>query len=516
MNIVNKLKKKTDLGVSIIFIIGILIVVNFFSYQIFYRWDLTQNKDYSISKVSKRTAGQLDDIVNIKAYFSKNLPSQFITLRQEVGDILDEYSAYANNNIRIEFINPGDDENIERELYVLGIPQLQFNVLEKDKYQMVKGYLGMVVQHGDKTEVIPVVQDTRNLEYQITLAIKKVTSEEMSTIGLVTSHGCVSAGEISQANKKLAELYEVVDVTLEAENKIPAGINTLVIIGPQESFSQEQLQEIDLFIANGGSLLLLADGVKVGEGLAASVNDVNLNSLLKNYGIKLNNDLVLDVSSGMASFNQGYVTFTTNYPFWPKVLGQNFDQGTASVARLESLILPWASSLEVLSDQLKDNSQVSYLAKTTNKAWKQADNFNLNPQQGLMPNSQIDQYNLAIAISAKINNASGQGSASPETAGLAAGRLIVVGDSDFMRDNFVRNFPENLIFFQNLVDSLSLDEDLINIRSKGVTDRPIKELSEGIKVAVRYLNIFGLTIIVVLFGMIRYFIRRRSKFIDEL
>jgi len=82
-----KLLKNSDFGIAVIIIIGILVVVNFFSYQIFYRWDLTDNKDYSISKASKKTVQNLDDIVNVKVYFSRNLPSQYITLEQEVGDI---------------------------------------------------------------------------------------------------------------------------------------------------------------------------------------------------------------------------------------------------------------------------------------------------------------------------------------------------------------------------------------------------------------------------------------------
>jgi ABC-type uncharacterized transport system involved in gliding motility auxiliary subunit len=229
---------------------------------------------------------------------------------------------------------------------------------------------------------------------------------------------------------------------------------------------------------------------------------------LENYGIKLNHDLVLDVSSAMASFTQGFITFSTNYPFWPKILKQGFDQDNVSVAKLESIVLPWVSSLEVIEEIISENN-VSYLVRTTPKAWVQADNFSLNPQQMFVPTRNTGQRNLAVSISGRFNSAYGDGSTD-------TGRLIVVGDSDFMTDGFVQRNPDNLIFFQNLVDSLSLDEDLINIRSKGITDRPIKELSNIAKAGIRYSNIFGLTLVVVAFGLIRYFIRRRSKFVDEL
>src|SRR3989339_853161 len=162
----NKKIKKTDLSITIILFIGIIAVLNFFAYQIFYRWDLTQNKIYSISKVSKKTVGELDDIVNIKAYFSDNLPGQVLNLKQEVADILDEYAAFSNGKIKVEFIAPDSDEETQKELYAAGIPQLTFQVYEKDQVQLVNGYMGIAISHGDKTEAIPAIKEnTSDLEY---------------------------------------------------------------------------------------------------------------------------------------------------------------------------------------------------------------------------------------------------------------------------------------------------------------------------------------------------------------
>jgi hypothetical protein len=61
-----------------------------------------------------------------------------------------------------------------------------------------------------------------------------------------------------------------------------------------------------------------------------------------------------------------------------------------------------------------------------------------------------------------------------------------------------------------------LGDDLIAIRSKGVTERPLKEITEPAKATIRYANIFGLTAAVILFGMARYFLRRRKRSADEI
>jgi len=505
-----KTKQKADFSVMVLIIIGILIMVNFFSYQIFYRWDLTQNKDYSISKTSKQSVAKLDDVVNVKAYFSSNAPSQYINLKQEVGDILDEYATYSGGKIKVQFIDPTDDTT-KQELYTAGIPELQFNVMEKDKIQVVKGYLGIIIQYGGKKETIPVIQDTSNLEYQVTLAIKKLTAKTLPILGLLTSNGAPSKeNEIKTAYTELAKLYEIQDVDLKMDSEISKDITTLLIIGPNQKFSEKELKAIDKFLISGKSVLFALDGVSIGEGLTATSNNTDLNVLLSKYGIKFNHDLVLDVVSGTASFSQGFMSFSLNYPFWPKVVKDRFDPENAAVAKLESAVFPWVSSVNLLNDVIDKGDKISILAKTTDKARLQESNYNLNPQFDYSSAQKEGQYNLAVSVSGKFKSAYSK----DET---GKGRLIMIGDSDFIRDNFLRSNPDNLLLFQNLVDSLSLDEELINIRSKGVSERPIKEgLSDSARAAIRYVNIFGLTILVIAFGVFRYFMRKRSSFADEL
>ncbi len=506
----NKQNRKIDFSITVLIVIGILIVINFLSYNIFFRWDLTQNKDYSISDVSKNIAKNLDDIVNIKLYFSETLPKQYVTLPQEVGDLLDEYANYSNGNIQIEFINPDELENADQELYRMGIPALQFNVLEKDKYESIKGYLGMVIQYGAQKEVIPVVNSTENLEYQTTLAIKKLTTDDIATLGILADHGTKNKDEdFSTAYKKLQEIYSIQNVTLSEKNpQISDSIDVLLIVGPTEEFNEDQLKAIDKFIMRGGSLLVANDGVKIESGLVPIINENKLNILLEKYGITLNKNLALDSSSGMAAFSSGFFTLNTNYPFWPLITKSGFDQDNASVSKLESVLLPWVSTIDINKDKINSENKISYLIQTSESSWTQEENFNLDPQQKFLPTN-TGRKLVAVSVFGKFKSAYGD-----ETSDDS--RIIVIGDSDFISDNFLRQTPDNLTLFQNLVDSLALDNDLINIRSKGITSRPIKELSDSEKASIRYLNVFGVTVVVIAYGMIRYYRRKKSKFVDEL
>jgi ABC-type uncharacterized transport system involved in gliding motility auxiliary subunit len=380
---------------------------------------------------------------------------------------------------------------------------------------VVNGYMGLAVRYGDKVEVIPAIKrNTSDLEYQITTAIKKVTTDKIATIGYLTGFGAPDWDQaLKVAKESLAELYTVIPVDLAGDQpEVPTNVDTLVILGVKEEMKDGQLKAINAFAARGGALVVMADGVTIGEGLFANKNASKIETLLDKYGIKLNQDLVADQRSGIASFTQGFITFSSNYPYWPKLTGDGFNAEASAVSSLENVILPWASSIEVDGAKLGE-SDFKYLAYTTDKAWHVTDNFNVAPNAVAVPQAGQKRFNLALWVNGKAPDPYKEADGA-DTIDL---KLVAVGDSEFATDNFLRQTPDNLTMFLNLVDSVSFDEDLINIRSKGVSSRPVKDdLSDSGKQFIRWANILGVTVVVLAFGMIRYYIRRRSRFVDDI
>ena len=505
----NKLKKG-DLTVTVLLIVGIATVLNFFAYQLFIRLDLTDGKIYSISDASKKTARDLEDIVNIKAYFSEDLPTQYAIVKQQAVDLLQEYENYGSGKIRLDFIDPQGDEALERELYGLGIPQLTFDVISKDQRQLLNGYLGLAISFGNKTEVIAAIRrDTSDLEYQITTAIKKVVADKIATIGYLSSQGTADPdSEVRTAFQGLGEIYSIEKVELsEEEPQIPEIVDTLVILNPREQFNDAQLQEINFFLKRGGALFLAQNGVNIANGLIAIQNVTGLETLLEKYGLIINQDLVADVRAGVASFTQGFFTFSSNYAFWPQLTNEAFNQDNGAVSSLENVLLPWASSIEI--DEAKIGADnYSYLAHTTDKAWHITDNFDVTPNNADKVQGTVGTYNLMATVNAEVADPYAENETMPL-------KIVLVGDADFIQDGFAGGNPDNLIVFQNLIDSLSLDEDLISIRSKGASSRPIVELSDKARNAYKFGNILGVTVLVLAFGMVRYFLRRKSRFADD-
>lgn len=502
----NKILKKTDKIITIILIIGIIVVANYLAFHFFYRWDLTKSNLYSITNSSKQTVANLNDVINIKAYFSKNLPTEVMPVKQELGDILDEYKTYSNGNVNIEFIDPGSDAKLKRQLLMLGIPEVQMQIYEKDKAQVVNGYMGLAITYKDKTEVIPAInQDARDLEYQITTKIKKVTADKIASVGFLSGFGTTENDQLSFLKESLGELYSVEDVDLTED--ISPAINTLIVPGPKQELNEDNLIKINNFIMRGGSLIALIDGVNMEQGLQAAENKTNFIDFIGKYGIKVNKDLVADERCGIATFRGPYnLPFSLTYPFWPLVSKDGFNQQYGAVANLKSIIFPWPSSLE----KIGANDKIGFLAETSKKAWDLTSDFS-----GILPNNitqppaaDLKQFNLAMIIEGGIKSAYASSSADK----ISNSTIVVIGDSDFVNNNFLQANHENLNLMLNLVDSLNLDKDLVNIRAKKATIAPINQfIPEHTKNIIKYANIFALAIIILLIGLLRYYLRKKSK-----
>ena len=523
-----RLKYSTNyIAVSLI-VLGILAVLNFFFLRHFARIDLTQDKRYTLTPSTKEVLKNLDDIVNIKLYSSKKLPPYLVNLKREITDILDEYKAYAGGNLSTKFIDPTEDPKLQQELRFMGIPQVQLNIIEKDQAQLTNVYLGMAIFYADKKEVIPFVNETGTLEYNLTSSIIKVTGTETKTIGIYPGKGHNLSEDYQAVQQLLGKQYQVEEVELKEGNEALGKSDTLIIVSPRE-LKDTQKYEIDQFLMRGGKIVFLIDTAEIQEGtLQASPFQPGTDDLLEHYGIKVEQDLVLDRANAPAAFRSGFMTFQLAYPFWVKVLSNGFSPDNPAVSNLESLVLPWTSSIKVL-DEKPDGITITELAKSTSFSWTRKGYYMLNPQQQFYsPGVKLESYPLAMAASGKFKSFYADKpiltdeekketeviretiKESPES------QIVVIGNSRFISNNFLTQFKDNQVFLLNIVDWLTLGEQLIGIRSRGATDRPLKEIKEYEKTLIKSLNMFGVPLLLILFGMLRFYLRRRKKRAEAL
>jgi gliding-associated putative ABC transporter substrate-binding component GldG len=558
-----KIKNRSEIIIYILAILGLVVVINYIGTRGFKRIDMTAGKEYSISQATKKSLKSLNDIITIKVFFSKNLPPHMNRTVTSVKDILAEYQAYAGKNLNISWQDPAESADVKQNAQSLGVPEVQLQTFEKDKQQVMSAFLGIAILYEDKKEVIPVVQNLQNLEYDLTMGIMKVSRTSVPQVGIVKLDTLPDlppqyADKMDQSGKtekqfeplyqKLRETYTVSTVDLSSGAPIDTAIKTLIVPGVI-NLNERSVYEIDQFFMKGGRLIVLADAVTVSlqYGVNAIPQESKLLDMLESYGVRVEKNLILDASCGQVSIPQRVGPFTMNvpvpYPFFPRLGAQSFDKNNPAVATLGDIILPWASTLTLTVDKADnakaDSSKVkaTILAESSEKSWVTAGNFNLNPQQQwAAPAGQTTKHTLAAYLTGNFKSyfagkgvppkksatdTLGQINLKPDAAdagrttvdGNVNGRLVVIGDADFATGQNAGASPNNVTMLVNLVDWLSLDNNLIAIRTRSLQDRTIDAdlLKEGSSkpMMIRLVNIFLMPAIIIVIGLIIY-IRRKE------
>ena len=484
----NKIKnfKHTKLWATTINVLLIIFAVNIIINLTSIGLDLTANRIHSLSSASKEIISNLDDIVTIKVFVSENLPPQLAPLKETLENTLNQYQKANKSKIKITWLDPQKDEKAQSEAVSLGITPLQFSSMEQDQFQIIQGYFGLAIFHAGEKEIIPALQEINNLEYLLTATIKKLQKEKLPEITFSSGLGETEQSQLAQVSKLLSLNYQpsVLDLSEELA-EFDKEVETLVVIGPQEKFSEKAKIIIDQLLMNQKGVILLLDKVFVDGGLTTTVVDNDLDDFLSHFGIKINQDLVVDQSAAYASFQTETGRFVVPYPLWVQTRKENANQELPLTSSLESIVFPWISSLAIDED-------VTPLWKSTTKAKKTADFQNIIPTKQ-WNFEETDQYVLAaLQTSGKESFFKQEKPDNLEELGITefkesseAIKLAVIGDANFIDDQTVASYPENSQFFLNLVDYLSQDTQLIKIRSKTVFSRPLKMIEEKEKQMIR-------------------------------
>lgn len=521
------MKEKFRYGVgsalTLVLILAILLVLNLISVNLFARLDLTEGNVFSLSRASKDVVRSLNDRLIVKMYFTKDLPPPYNSYVRYLKDKLEEYQAYAGGRLKLEMIDPGE-EGKELDAQRYGIPPLQVNAMENDKIEIKKVYMGMVLLFEDKKEVIPVVQDVSGLEYELTSTIKRISTMFLPSVGfLIGKDGPDLDADLTYLNQALSRHYRVRRINLDEGDRIPIDVRVLVILGPKRGLSTWEKYGIDQYLMKGGKLALLLNHIDVDiQQALAKKQDLGIEDFLGNYGIKINDDLVIDWQCNRIGVTQQRGMYTVqnimNYPYFP--LATDFNRENLMVKDLETVSFNYVSSLDSSLASTK-GLWFEPIIRSSKNSGIQVAPFDVNPLRQFAPEdfaqgplvlgaaiqgsfksyfSDVDQSQLE----SEIGYVESTLTQSPEN------RLVVVGDADFIMDKNLRG-NDNLAFFLNMVDWLTQDEALIGIRSRQVTSRPLKDVSPGGKKLIKYGNTFGLPFLVIAFGVVRWQIRRQVR-----
>lgn len=476
--------RKFTIPAICIFAVGAFIVFNFLLSPVsFLRYDLSFGKAYTLSFSTKRILKNLDDIVTIKFFASSDLPTRLVPLKNEVADLLNEIKKVNKGRLNIKVLDPKKDQNAANEVKELGIPELQFSQLERDKYAVTTSYFGILLSYGDKREILPQVTNIESLEYNLAASIYKLTRKETIRIGILGQQNALNPNEdtLSKFKEIMRQQFDMnfLDVSSKSATKtIDTVYKTILVFDTsKKEYDSQELQAIKIYLDNSGKAIFFVDGVWVEDNLLTTPAKHNLFSLLSYYGIKLNTNLILSTTSELVNFGNGLVSFLSPYPFWLRT--NVFNIKTAHFSNIQQLTFPWVSSVE----------GGEALVKTTKQSWEQKDNYLLNPQSIPKPQrSDLKEFTIASQSKDK--------------------KIVVIASSRFITDRFQTKSSDNLEFVLNLVNDYASGGALAGIRQRAVSFYPLPDVPDNVKDIFKYGNILTLPLLFGLLGFIRLMKRR--------
>jgi gliding-associated putative ABC transporter substrate-binding component GldG len=548
---------------SVLFTIGILIILNFVSSTFFYRFDLTKDNRYTLSTTSLTIIKKIEEPLFIKIYLQGDMPAEFNRLQRETQDLLEEFQAH-NKNIIFSFVDPlaNKDESMDniKQLYLKGLTPINITVDDKGKQSQAMVFPWAIALYKNKEVNIPllknimgasttqkVIGSVQHLEYSIADALNKITTDNKKIIAVIKGNGELPDIQIAKFLLQIRESYHIGPFTLDLVATNSTGslealqkFDLAIIAKPTEAFSDSEKQVLDQYIVQGGKTIWLIDQVSMemdslytnSSSNLAFPRDLNLNDMFFKYGFRINPDLIKDEQGSaikLASGEQGSATQFQefNWKFAPQV----FPIGTHPIVKnLGGIKFDFANSIDTLKNGIKKTVllQSSPYSKRIGTPFE----VNLNiVSEETSPNDYFNTGTIPLSVllegsfrSVFENRVLAFDQKTFKSEG-STNKMIVISDGDLIRNQLDKNIQpvelgydqrsgnlyDNKDFMMNCVNYLLDDNGLINIRGKDL-DLALLDKEKVFEnyTAIQFITI-GLPIVfLLLFGLVFSYLRKKK------
>jgi ABC-type uncharacterized transport system involved in gliding motility auxiliary subunit len=472
-----KRKAATQTGLYLAVIIAIAVVANMLSFKAYSRIDTTRNERYTLSKGSGRLLGSLKTPIQVDAYVKTGLP-QLDAFVRDLTDLLKEYEREGKGKFKFTLIEPNTDE-LRDQAKEAGLQEQPFGEMSatgEDQAAIAQGYLGLVFKYGSEKAVIPALplqNGGDGLEFWITNKIREIRDKaddikhrigvvtgkdeiKLSDANLVPKQGQGQGGPTLKGILEQAfPFYKVEDLDLkDGANAIDKDLVGIIITQPQKDYSEKELRRIDEFMMLGGkSLAVFASAVTLKPNdatLSATLSTHGIDKLLDGYGIHMNKDAVFDHGAQfrVQVMTQGGQPAWLRHPGIAHVINDTrmdekdklLDTSFAGFFRLDEVIFPFPSSLELKRDKQPADVKLAAVARSTPATnVDTSDTVDMKLREQWKPKAKQDQRVLAAYADGKLKSAFA-GSPSddvkvPERA-ASPSRVLVVSSSLFLTNPF--------------------------------------------------------------------------------
>ena len=540
-----------------------LLVVNYIAKQWHTRIDLTQDKRYTLSEVSKKTLAKIQNPIVIDVLLKGNIPTEFKKLQTETIQLLDEYAA-ANNNIIVNFVNPleGEEhpESVIQELINNGYQPLQITQNEAGKSSIEYIFPWAVISDGKKSERVrlfvnklgstdqeQVQNSVQKLEYNFTDALYKFALDKKKKIAILRSNGALEDIYMADFLKTAREYYFIAPFTLDSVATNPEKtlhdlekFDLLLVPKPTEPFTDAQKQVVDQYIMNGGRVLWLIDNVAVsledmyktgGMTMAMPVN-LNLTDMFFQYGFRINYTLVNDLYFSEIIVATGDGSQTRYMPI-PWVYNPLLISGNNHLINnhLDAVRFQFANSIDTLKNGVKKTVLLASSPFSKADGTPREINLRFDPNNQNKEAYKHGNIPLAVLLEGEFNsvykdrirpiNLKEKSDRSKPT------KMLVVADGDIIKndidsknniplelgfDKWTSKYYDNKSFLQNALNYLLDDTEFLSLHNKKVQlaflDK--QKVAESVSSWQIKVFVYPLLLLILVMLSVLYFYRKKN------
>lgn len=502
----------------IILLLIVLIAINYLNSFVFKRFDLTQDKRYTLSAASLNVIKEVSSPIVVDVFLiGDDFPSEFKRLQRETKQLLEEFSAN-NSNIIFHFINPLENEatrdsNIQ-QLTQRGLAPMQLSVQENGKSTQEVIFPWALASYKNETVTIPLVKNkigasqqelvsnsVQHLEYAFADGFSKLTKPKRRKIAVLKGNGELEDKYLFDFVKKLSEYYFIAPFTLDSvsvnaqKSFSQLKIFDLVIAAkPTEAFSEEEKQVLDQFTMNGGKSLWLIDQVAIEKDSLynesgktfAIARDLNLTDFFFKYGVRVNPLLISTLYSAPITLAIGE---GSNSQFqhlqWPYSPLASSTSKHPIVNNLNMVKFDFANPMDTIKNNIKKTILLESAPLTKIEGTPREISLDLVTEQQDPSLFNKGNQPLAVLLEGEFTSVY-KNRVKPfqflnEKNESVPTKMIVIADGDLIKNDVIRNVPQELgfdrwtgktygnkEFLMNAVNYLLDDDGLINIRSKEI------------------------------------------------
>lgn len=499
-------------------LLAALLVINYLSSRAYERFDLTEDHRYTLSEAAVNVINDVNSPIVIDVFLSgDDFPSEFRRLQRETKQLLEEFSA-ENSNIVFDFINPlendGTREQNIQKLSQRGLTPMQLSVQENGKSSQAVIFPWALASYNDQTVIIPLVKNKigasqqalvtnsiQHLEYAFADGFSKLTKPKQRKIAVLKGNKQLDDKYIADFAKKLGEYYFIAPFTLDSVASNPqktlkdlTSFDLIISAKPTEAFTEAEKLVLDQFTMNGGKSLWLIDAVamekdslfnELGTNYAIT-RELNLTDFFFKYGARINPVMVSTLYSAPITLAMGEGSQSQfQHLKWPYSPLAGSSSNHPIVNNLNLVRFDFANQIDTLKNDIKKTILLETAPLTKLEGTPREISLELVTQDQDPVLFNKGNQTLAVLLEGEFtsvyNNRIKPFKLSEEKTKSSPTKMIIIADGDVIKNDVIRNVPQELgfdrwtgqtygnkEFLLNTVNYLLDDTGLINIRSKEI------------------------------------------------